>query len=67
MTSSFCSHAKTIWATYVNFSYLPPKIKFGAFRLELKDKMQEKTDRHRLHCTLRLSCTDTIYAILMKS
>ena len=51
MTSSFCSDTNTIWATYVNFSYLPPKIKFGAFQLELANKMEEKPDRHRLNCT----------------
>ena len=50
MTSSFCSDAKTIWAygRHVNFNYLPPKIKFGAFRLKLANKMQESPDRHRL-------------------
>ena len=63
MTSSFCSDAKTIWATF-NFNYLPPKIKFGAFRQKLAHKMQESPDRQ---WTIRLNCTDTIYAILMTS
>ena len=66
MTSSFCSDAKTIWATNY-FFYLPPKIKFGAFRLKLAHKMQESPDPHILQWTYRLNCTDTIYAILMTS
>ena len=49
----------------VNFNYLPPKIKFGAFRLKLAHKMQESPDPHILHWTYRLNCTVTIYAILM--
>ena len=28
------------------FNYLPPKIKFGAFRLKLAHKMQERPDPH---------------------
>ena len=55
MTSSFCSDAKIL--------ILPPKIKFGAFRLELAHKMQESPDPHKLQWTYRLNCTDTIYAI----
>ena len=59
MTSSFCSDAKIL--------ILLPKIKFGAFRLELAHKMQECPDPHNLQWTYRLNCTDTIYAILMTS
>ena len=66
MTSSFCSDAKTVWR-HVNFNYLPPEIKFGAFRLKLAQKMQESPDLHILQWTYRLNCTDTIYAILMTS
>ena len=66
MTSSFCSDAKTI-GRHVKFNYLPPKIKFGAFRLKLANKMHESPDRHRLQWTYRLNCTDTIYVILMAS
>ena len=66
MTSSFCSDAKTIWATF-NFNYLPPQIKFGAFRLKLVHKMQKSPDPHLLQWRYRLNCTDTIYAILMTS
>ena len=51
----------------VNFNYLPPKIKFGAFRLKLANKMQESPDHHRLQWAYRLNCTDTIYVILMTS
>ena len=51
----------------VNFYYLTPKIKFGAFRLKFVHKMQESPDPHRLQWTYRLNCTDTIYAILMTS
>ena len=47
---------------HVNSNYLPPTIKFGAFRLKLANKMQESPDRHR-----QLNCTDTIYVILMTS
>ena len=52
---------------HVKFNYLPPKIKFGAFRLKLANKMHESPDRHRLQWTYRLNCTDTIYVILMAS
>ena len=52
---------------HVNFNYLPPKIKFSAFRLKLANKMQESPDRYRLQWTYRLNCTDTIYVILMTS
>ena len=52
---------------HFNFDYLPHKIKFGAFRLKLAHKIQESPDRHRLLWTIRLNCTDTIYAILMTS
>ena len=45
----------------VNFNYLPPKIKFGAFRLKLANKMQESPDRHRRQWVYRLNCIDTIY------
>ena len=55
------------YARHVNFKYLPPKIKFGAFRLKLAHKMQENPDPHRLQRTYRLHCTDTIYAILLTS
>ena len=55
------------YGRHVNFDYLPPKIKFGAFRLKLAHKMQENPDPHRLQWTYRLNCTDTIYAILMTS
>ena len=37
------------------------RIKFRAFLLKLANKMQESPDRHRLLCTYRLNCTDTIY------
>ena len=66
MTSSFCSDAKH-YGRHVNFNYSPPKIKFGAFRLKLGNKMQKSPDRHRLQWTYRLNCTDTIYVILMTS
>ena len=36
------------YGRHVNFNYLPPKINFGAFRLELAKKMQESPDRHGL-------------------
>ena len=49
------------YGRHVNFDYLPPKIKFGAFRLKLANKMQESPDRHRQQWTYRLNCTDTIY------
>ena len=55
------------YGRHVNFNYLPPKIKVGAFRLKLANKMQESPDRHRLQWTYRLNCTDTIYVILMTS
>ena len=55
------------YGRHVNFNYLPPKIKFGAFRLKLAHKMQESPDPHILQWTYRLICTDTIYAILMTS
>ena len=48
-------------------NYLPPKIKFGAFRLKLAHNMQDSPDPHILQWTYRLNCTDTIYAILMTS
>ena len=51
------------YGRHVNF--LPPKIKFGAFRLKLAHKIQESPDPHILQWTYRLNCTDTIYAILM--
>ena len=51
------------YGRHVNFNYLPPKIKFGVFRLKLAHKMQESPDPHRLQWTYRLNCTDTIYAI----
>ena len=47
VTSSFYSDAKSKWATFF-FNYLPPKIKFGIFRLKLANKLQESPDRHRL-------------------
>ena len=37
------------------FNYLRPKIKFGAFRLKLANKMQESPDRHILQWTHRFS------------
>ena len=49
------------------FNYLPSKIKIGAFRLKLANKMQESPDRHRPQRTNRLNCTDTIYVILITS
>ena len=49
------------------FDYLSPKTKFGAFRLKLAHKMQERPDSYILQWTYRLNCTDTIYAILMTS
>ena len=52
------------YGRHVNFNYLPPEIKFGAFRLKLAHNMQKSPDRHRLQWTYRLNCTDTIYAIL---
>ena len=52
---------------HVNFNYLPPKIKFGAFRLKLANITHESPDRHRLRWTYRLNFTDTIYVILMTS
>ena len=55
------------YGRHVNFDYLPPKIKFGAFRLKLAHKMQESPHPHILQWTFRLNCTDTIYAILMTS
>ena len=55
------------YGRHVNFNYLSPKIKFGAFRLKLAHTMQESPDPHRLQWTYRLNCTDTIYAILMTS
>ena len=55
------------YGRHVNFKYLPPKIKFGAFRLKLAHKMQESPDPHRLQWTYRLNCTDTIYAFFMTS
>ena len=36
-------------------------------RLKLANKMQESPDPHILQWTYRLTCTDTIYAILMTS
>ena len=41
---------------HVNFNYLPPKIKFGAFRLKLAHKMQESPDPQILQWTYRLNC-----------
>ena len=32
------------YGRHVEFNYLPPKIKFGAFRLKLANKMQESPD-----------------------
>ena len=55
------------YGRHVNLNYLPPKIKFGAFRLKLANRMQESPDRQRLHWTYRLNCTDTIYVIFMTS
>ena len=55
------------YGRHVDFNYLPPKIKFGVFRLKLAHKMQESPDPHILQWTYRLNCTDTIYAILMTS
>ena len=55
------------YGLHVNFNYLPPKIKFGAFRLKLAHKMQESPDPHILQWTYGLNCTDAIYAILMTS
>ena len=52
---------------HVNYTYLPPKINFGAFRLKSAHKMQESPDPHILDWTCRLNCTDTISAILMTS
>ena len=54
------------YGRHVYFNYLP-KIKFGAFRLNLAHKMQESPDPHILQWTYLLNCTDTIYAILMTS
>ena len=39
------------YGRHVNFNYLPPKNKFGAFRLKLAHKMQESPDPHRLQWT----------------
>ena len=66
MMSSFVLMRKQ-FGRHVNFNYLPPQVKFGAFRLKLANKMQESPDRHRLQWTYRLNCTDTIYVILMTS
>ena len=55
------------YGRHVNFNYLPPMIKFGAFRLKLAHKMQESPDPHILEWTYRLNCTDKIYAIFMTS
>ena len=55
------------YGRHVNFNNLPPKIKFGAFRLKVAIKMQESPDRHRLQWTYRLNCTDTIYVVLTTS
>ena len=55
------------YGRHVNFNYVRPKIKFGAFRLKLGHKMQESSDPHILQWKYRLNCTDTIYAILMTS
>ena len=61
------SSLRTKQTNNVNFNYLPPNIKFGAFRLKLAHKMQESPEPDRLQWTYRLYCTDTIYAILMTS
>ena len=66
MTSSFVLMRRQ-YGRHVNLNYLPPKIKFGAFRLKLAHKMQESPDPHILQWTYRLNCTDTIYVILMTS
>ena len=55
------------YGRHVYFNYLPPKVKFGLFRLKLANKLQESPDRHRLQCSQRLNGTGTIYAILMTS
>ena len=47
---------------HVNFNYLPPKIKFCAFRLKLAHKMQESPDPHILQWAYSLNYTDKIYA-----
>ena len=52
------------YGRHVNFNYLPPKVKFGAFPLKLAHKMQESPDPD-IQWTYRLNCTDTICAILM--
>ena len=49
----FCSDARQ-YGRHINFNYLPPKIKFGPFRLKLAHKMQESPDPHRLQWTYRL-------------
>ena len=41
------------YGRHVNFNYLPPKIKFGAFRLKFAHKMQESPDPHILQWTYR--------------
>ena len=41
------------YGRHVNFKYLPPKIKFDAFRLKLANKMEESPDPHRLQWTYR--------------
>ena len=55
------------YGRHVSFNYIPPKIKFGAFRMKLANKKQESPDRHILQWAYRLNCTDTIYVILMTS